>query len=259
VYVVGYDPKIAVPTSLTVVGAASLMGAVGHWRAGRVDRTVGIPLGCVMVASAFAGAHVATYLSGEVQMAALAIVMLAAATMMLKPKRVRDPAKTAESLPEPSNRARGWFRQTARLAPVGIGVGLLTGAIGVGGGFLIVPTLVLWAGIEMPAAIGTSLVLITLNCAAGLVGYIGRVAIPWSDTLLFTVITIAGALVGSAIVSGVPPRRLRQTFAVFLLCIGSFVLFRNRSVFLRQHAPRFVSPTAPSQPVAPLPAPAAPR
>jgi len=229
VYLLGYDAKIAVPTSLGVVGAASIMGAIGHWRARRVDLRVAVPFGVVAMIGAFAGARLATYLAGPVQLAILAIVMVVAAIQMLRPRRSR-------TVPQPVASSDGGdgsaLRHAARLAPVGFGVGLLTSIVGVGGGFLIVPALVLWGGLEMPTAVGTSLILIALNCATGLVGYWGRVDIPWGETAVFTAVAMAGAAVGTAIVGGVPPHRLRQAFAVFLLGIGGFVLYRNRNVFL---------------------------
>jgi uncharacterized membrane protein YfcA len=229
VYLLGYDPKVAVPTSLGVVGAASIMGAIGHWRAGRVDARIAVPFGLVAMVGAFTGARVAKYLPGALQLTILAIVMLIAAIRMLRPQ----PLRPTPALGASTDRPDSWVvRQDIRLAPVGLGVGLLTGIVGVGGGFLIVPALVLWGGLEMPTAVGTSLVLITLNCATGLAGYWGQVPIPWGETVLFTIVAVIGAAIGSAIVGGIPQQRLRQAFAIFLLGIGGFVLYRNRQVFL---------------------------
>jgi hypothetical protein len=121
-------------------------------------------------------------------------------------------------------------------------VGLLTGIVGVGGGFLIVPALVIWGGVAMTAAIGTSLLVIALNCATGLAGYAGRIAVPWGDAGAFIAVAVVFALAGTALAGRVPAARLRHGFAVFLLAIGAFVLYRNRVVFLPSsavlHAPR---------------------
>jgi len=238
VYLVGYDPKVAVPTSLGVVGAASLMGALRHWRAGRVDVRIATAFGALTMGAAFAGARLALHLAGGVQLVLLAIVTLVAAALMLRPQaRAGSHAATAREATADAVGVIGLVQHVRRLAPVGLGVGLLTGIIGVGGGFLIVPALVLWGGVSMPTAVGTSLIVITLNCITGLLGYAGHVAIPWAGTALFTAVAVIGSAAGAALVGGVPPHRLRQIFGVFLLFVGGFVLYRNRALFTRA-APR---------------------
>ncbi len=235
VYLLGYDPKVAVPTSLGVVGAASLVGAIRHWRSGRVDLRIATAFGALTMAAAFAGARLALHLPGGVQLVLLAIVTLVAAVLMLRPQRSPASIPTTSSPVETSG-AEGvvsLLQHVRRLAPVGLGVGLLTGIIGVGGGFLIVPALVLWGEVPMPTAVGTSLIVIALNCATGLLGYVGHVAIPWGDTALFTAVAVLGSAVGAAVVGGLPPHRLRQIFAVFLLFVGGFVLYRNRALIHR--------------------------
>jgi uncharacterized membrane protein YfcA len=230
VYLVGYDPKVAVPTSLGVVGAASLMGAIRHWRAGRVDARIATAFGALTMGAAFAGARLALHLSGGVQLVLLAIVTLVAAVLMLRPQPSVASSPTTPRVHPQADAPLGLLQHLRRLAPVGLVVGLLTGIIGVGGGFLIVPALVLWGGVSMPTAVGTSLIVISLNCATGLLGYAGHVAIPWGDTAVFTAVAVTGSAVGAAVVGGVPPHRLRQIFAVFLLFVGGFVLYRNRAL-----------------------------
>ena len=88
----------------------------------------------------------------------------------------------------------------------------------------------------MATAVGTSLFVITLNCATGLLGYAGHVAIPWAGTLLFTAIAVAGAAAGTAIVGSIPQERLRRIFAVFLLGVGGFIMYRNRDVLIGRHS-----------------------
>jgi hypothetical protein len=239
VYLVGYDPKIAVPTSLGVVGAASAMGAIGHWRAGRVDLRVALTFGLVTMVGAYAGARIAVFLAGSVQLAIQSVVVVVAAILMLRPHAVRPALHRPDELPgaDPRARARAAaMRQALRLVPVGTGVGLLTGTVGVGGGFIIVPALVLWGGIEMPSAVGTSLVVIALNCMIGLTGYAGHVAIPWGDTAAFTGVAVLAAAAGTVVVGALRPQRLRQIFAVFLLGVGGFVLYRTRAVFMGRSA-----------------------
>jgi hypothetical protein len=229
---VGYDPKVAVTVSLGVVGAASITGALAHWRAGRVDLRIAIPFGVVTMAGSYIGARIGVHIPGTIQLIALAVVMLAAALLMLRPQR-------AEHATHPRDTH---LVRALRLAPVGAGVGLLTGIVGVGGGFLIVPALVIWGGVAMTAAIGTSLLVIALNCATGLAGYAGRIAVPWGDAGVFIAVAVVFALAGTALAGRVPAARLRHGFAVFLLAIGAFVLYRNRVVLLPSsavlHAPR---------------------
>jgi uncharacterized membrane protein YfcA len=240
VYLVGYDPKVAVPTSLAVVGAASLMGAVVNWRAGRVDLRVALPFGIVTVAGSYFGAKIGARMPGEAQLLILAVVMVTAAVLMLRPSNRRQSAPATENgaqdqSPVATETRAAAIQQIGRLSPVAAGVGLLTGIVGVGGGFLIVPALVIWGHVAMRTAVGTSLFVITLNCVSGLAGYAGSVTIPWAGTALFAAVAVAGSAAGTAIAGAIPQQRLRQIFAVFLLCVGGFVMYRNRGVFTGRH------------------------
>jgi uncharacterized membrane protein YfcA len=222
VYVMGYEAKQAIAMSLIVVGTASLVGAARHWRAGRVDLQVAISFGLVAMAGSYAGARLAKFLSGPTQLLLLAVVVCAAAISMARTARPDAAALPASTLPDSGGRQSAW-----RLVPVAIGVGLLTGLVGVGGGFLIVPALVLLGRVPIKLAIGTSLLVIAMNCVAGIVGYLGHVAIPWDVVSLFTAVAIAGLFAGSHLVGLVSPASLRRGFAVLLMCVGTFVLLQN--------------------------------
>jgi uncharacterized membrane protein YfcA len=123
-------------------------------------------------------------------------------------------------------------RALLTLALTGLAVGALTGLVGVGGGFLIVPALVLLAGVPMKPAVGTSLLVIAMNAAAGFAGYLGQTPIDWGVVLAFTAVAVAGILVGTRLVRFVSQVALRRSFAVFLVAMGLFILFQNRAVFL---------------------------
>jgi uncharacterized membrane protein YfcA len=110
-------------------------------------------------------------------------------------------------------------------------VGVLTGTVGIGGGFLIVPALVLLAQVPMKQAVGTSLLVIALNSASGFAGYLGSVAVPWGFMAVFAGVAILGVVVGTAFVRVVSHTQLRRAFAVFLVGVGLFTLYQNRSVF----------------------------
>jgi len=118
---------------------------------------------------------------------------------------------------------------TAAIMAVGVGVGLLTGLVGIGGGFLVVPALVVLAGVPMKQAIGTSLVVIAMNAMSGSLGYVGQVSIPWSFVGLFSAFAIAGILIGTSLVRFVSQGALKQGFAGFLVLLGALILIRNHS------------------------------
>jgi uncharacterized membrane protein YfcA len=120
----------------------------------------------------------------------------------------------------------------AFLVPTALSVGLLTGLVGIGGGFLVVPALVILARMPMRQAIGTSLLVIAMNSASGFVGYLGTVQIDWAFLAGFTAMSVVGLLIGINLSRAVPQATLKKGFAVFLIAIGAFVLYRNRAVFV---------------------------
>ncbi len=219
VYVLGYAAKPAIAMSLPVVGVSSLVGAALHWRLGNVRVPTALAFGALAMTGAFAGARLAHLLSGAAQLALLAVVMLAAAGSMLRgARRATDEATTAPP-------------RLVLLVPVALGVGVLTGLVGIGGGFLVVPALVLLAHVPMRQAVGTSLLVIAMNSASGFAGYLGTVDLAWGFLAGFTATAVAGALVGTALATRVPQAALRRAFAVCLLAMGGFVLYRNRDAF----------------------------
>lgn len=205
-YVLGFDAKQAIAMSLIVVGALSLIGAARHWNAGRVDLRVAAIMGGIAIPASYAAARLAVFISGAVQLSMFAVVVCVAAISMLRPRQ--DDNETAAPA------------HLARMFPAALGVGALTGLIGVGGGFLIVPTLVLFGGVPMKVAIGTSLLVIAANCAAGFAGYVGQVTIPWISVAEFTAIAAVGIFGGAYLCEFVSPARLRRGFAVLLLGVG---------------------------------------
>ncbi len=219
VYVLGFAAKPAIAMSLPVVGVTSLVGAALHWRKGNVRVTTAVAFGLLAMVGAYAGARLAAFVSGAAQLALLAVAMLAASASMMR-GGVKAGAATAHAPP-----------RLALLAPVALGVGLLTGLVGIGGGFLVVPALVLLARVPMREAVGTSLLVIAMNSASGFAGYLGAVAIDWGFLAGFTAAAVAGAVVGTALASRVPQATLKRAFAVLLMAMGVFVLWSNRAVF----------------------------
>ena len=227
VYVLGFEAKEAIAMSLAVVGTTSLVGAAGHWRAGNVNARVALVFGLVAMAGTYLGARLAVYFSGAAQLTLFAAVMLLAAFFMFREKEPAPrPGATHADAPPASGMPLGL------IVLEGIAVGVLTGLVGVGGGFLIVPALVLLGRVPMKQAVGTSLVVIAMKSAAGFAGYLGQVEIAWAFMALFTSVAIAGILMGTWLVRFVPQAALKRSFAVFLLVMGVFILYQNRTVFV---------------------------
>jgi uncharacterized membrane protein YfcA len=226
VYVMGYTAKQAIAMSLVVVGATSLVGAFRHWRAGNVDVRAALMFGVLAMIGARLGAELSRIVPGIVQLSLLGVVMLVAAALMLRPRGEGN---------EPPPRRNVVF-SVAATAGVGLGVGLLTGLIGTGGGFLFVPSLVLLARLPMKTAVGTSLFVIALSTAAGAFGYRGQTAVPWGVVALFTFIAIAGIFVGTRLLRYVSQQALRRAFAYFLFGMSAFVLYQNRAVIAHPYA-----------------------
>lgn len=229
VYVLGYGAKESIAMSLAVVGAVSLFGAAGHWRAGNVNVRVAVIFGGVAMAGTYLGARLAVFFSGAAQLVLFAVVMLVAAVFMF---RERAPVPEAVAGADPTAVAHGVTRASLVLIMVeGLAVGVLTGLVGVGGGFLIVPALVLLGGLPMKQAVGTSLLVIAMKSATGFAGYLGQVDVPWAFMTVFTGVAVVGILGGTYLVRFVSQRALRRAFAVFLVIMGGFILHQNRSVF----------------------------
>lgn len=219
VYVLGFPPKEAIAMSLAVVGATSLFGAAGHWRAGNVNPRVALLFGSVAMVGTYGGARLAVFFSGGAQLALFAGVMLAAAFFMFRDRvPAPDPAAARAQMP------------LAAIVAEGLAVGILTGLVGVGGGFLIVPALVLLGRLPMKEAVGTSLAVIAIKSATGFAGYLGQVEIRWGFVAGFTAMAVGGIVAGTRLARHVPQEALKRAFAVFLVVMGTFILYQNRSV-----------------------------
>ena len=224
VYVLGFGAKEAIAMSLAVVGATSLFGAAGHWRAGNVNLRVAAIFGGVAMAGTYLGARLAVFFSGAAQLTLVAVVMLLAAYFMFRdrtPAAAGGPAGDAEPAKD---------MPLGLIVLEGIAVGILTGLVGVGGGFLIVPALVLLGKVPMKQAVGTSLLVIAMKSAAGFAGYLGQVEVDWAFMAGFTAIAVAGILLGTWLVRFVPQQALQRSFAIFLVVMGGFILYQNRGV-----------------------------
>jgi uncharacterized protein len=213
VYVAGVDVHTAIGMSLAVVGATALVGGLVHARKGRVDLKAAALFGGAGMLGAPLGAQATHAVSPRILMLLFAFLMLVVGTLML-----RGRAATAHGAPRP---------HPVAVPAAGFGVGLLTGFLGVGGGFLVVPALTLLAGLAIHRAIGTSLLVIAANSAAGVLGHLRQGGMPLGLTAAFTAAAALGALAGVRAASGLEPARLRRAFAAFVILVGLFLLARN--------------------------------
>ena len=213
VYLAGLPPKEAVGLSLFVVGAAALVGAVQRLRSGEIHLKAVLMFAISGMAGAAGGAQLTPLVSGRVLMIIFAVLMLVVAINMLRGSKI-EPSVNAECRP-------------ARCLLAGLGVGMLTGFIGVGGGFLLMPALVKFAKLPLRVATGTSLAVISFNSAAGFVSHFGEAPPRWMLAFVFAGIAAAGVIVGSGFAKRLPIARLRQAFAVMVIVTGTFVLWQS--------------------------------
>ncbi len=231
-YLLQVDPKSAIAMSLGVVAVTATITAADHWRRGRVDVRVATVFGLFGVVGTYAGARLGVVTPVIIQLGLFALVMYAAAWRMLRPVAVK-PAVAGSLVPAGGDAAalggcQEFFSPCmGHIALHGLGVGVLTGLVGVGGGFLIVPALVLLSGIPMRTAVGTSLAIVAAKSYAGFAGYLGAVFIDWSLMASFIAVTVAGSFIGTQMAGRFSPDSLKRAFAVFLLLVATYILFNN--------------------------------
>lgn len=214
-YVAGMDAKQAIATSLLVVGTTSAVAAVSHARAGRVQWRTGLIFGVAGMVGAFGGGLLARFIPGSVLLIGFAVMMIGTAIAMLRGRKDVGPADAHHRIPMP------------KVVAEGLVVGLVTGLVGAGGGFLVVPALALMGGLPMPIAVGTSLVVIAMKSFAGFAGYLSSVAIDWRIAGMVTAAAVLGALVGARLTALVDPDSLRKAFGWFVLVMSSVILFEE--------------------------------
>ncbi|MEQ8768407.1 MAG: sulfite exporter TauE/SafE family protein [Planctomycetota bacterium] len=216
--VLGQDEKVAIAGSLAIVGGISLFAGLPYARRRLVDYRSLIFFGLPGMGGSYLGATLAKFVSGPVQLAVFAALMLVAGVMMIRPPKLSEEAVKPRAV---------W-----KIMIDGVVVGAITGFVGVGGGFMIVPALVLLGGLPMSRAVGTSLFIIALKSASGFVKYLDvldelGLALDWHIIGMFTAVGIVGSFAGSAFSKKVPQAALRRVFAVFLFVIGTFIVVRS--------------------------------
>ena len=224
VYVMGIPAKSAIPMTLVIVGTVSLIGTIPHWRKGNVNLQKALIFGSSTMLGAFLGAKLAnlSFITETVQLLLFAVIMLIAAMLMIR-KGSSSPKKEEVDLYPPPVCKYCWLW----LPTEGFGIGILTGLVGVGGGFAIVPALVLLGKTPIKEAIGTSLLIITLNSVAGFLGYLGTVSLDWGLMATFTCVAAVGTFVGAYLSQYIQAEQLQKGFGYFLVAVATFILIQR--------------------------------
>jgi hypothetical protein len=218
VYLVGQDEKVAIAGSLFVVGSIAAAGGLQFLRAGFIQWRSVLMFGVPGMLGTYLGAMLAAWVSGVMQLALFALVMLAASWLMLRPIDLEH----ADRRP----------RAAWKIAIDGLVVGIITGLVGVGGGFLIVPALVLLGGLSMHQAVATSLIIIALKSFSGFWKYLDvleaqSLELDWTTLLIVTALGIGGSIVGSKLAKRLPQNKLQRGFGWFLVVMGVYILAQS--------------------------------
>lgn len=216
VYAAGQTPRAATATSLILVAVAALIALIPHARAGRVRLRSGLVFAVSGIPATLFGSWLARDLDPDVLLLAFAPVMAVAGFAMAQSHR-------APSSTDRISRVPG----CVLVALVGLGVGMLTGTFGVGGGFVVVPALVLALGVPMPDAVGTSLLVIVVNSGVALTTRLHGDTIEWRVVFPFLVAALIGVALGTRTATLVPANRLRSGFAWLLIAVAAFTAFRS--------------------------------
>ncbi|MEO0927350.1 MAG: sulfite exporter TauE/SafE family protein [Cyanobacteria bacterium J06643_13] len=225
VYVLGLDAKTAIAMSLAIVGIVSFIGVIPHSQQGNVNLKTAFSFTPPAMVGAFLGARLAglPFVTDTIQLVSFAVMMLVASYFMIRKPQEVISDHVELSIPKKHNSKYAWLAITLE----GLGVGILTGFVGVGGGFAIIPALVLLGGIPMKEAIGTSLLIITFKSAAGFIGYLNQVAINWNLMFTFTTVAILGVIWGAYFSGKIHGAKLQQAFGYFLIAIATFILIKR--------------------------------
>jgi uncharacterized protein len=223
VYLLGQSPHAATSGALVVVGLSAVTAMLAHRREGRVRVGQGLLFGLLGVAGTYAGTKASAHANPDLLLAGFAALMLVAATGMLA-SRGRRPRPAA---PATTDR-RATVVRAARVVLTATGVGLLTGFFGVGGGFVVVPALVLALGFDMPTAVGTSLLVIAINAGTALaVRLASSTALDWPLLAVFAIAAMTGSIAGQQVSTRARPRTLSVSFGVLCIALAVFIAARS--------------------------------
>ena len=229
VYLMGIPPVLATAYSLCIVGMSSAVGSIQFYRKGEIDIKTGIIFGLPSIIAVFitrswlvpalpaeivqVGSFILT--KGIMMMMLFSILMILASLSMI----FKVSLGTAKDSTKTQHHTYIW------IILEGMVVGVLTGLVGAGGGFLIIPALVLLTGMDMKRAVGTSLMIIAVKSLIGFSGDLMHTEMDWSLLGLFTILAIAGIFPGSALASKIAADQLKKGFGIFVLLMGIYILW----------------------------------
>jgi hypothetical protein len=233
VYAAGQDAKAATTTSLVLVTITALIGIIPHWRAGHVRLAAGTVFGLAGIGGSLVGSAWNESVDADVLLLAFSVLMLVAAYAMWRrlqrqaaapaARSVGAAAASPEQLSTEANTSVRFDLATAvKVVIAGSLIGLLTGFFGVGGGFVIVPALVLALGFSMPDAVGTSLIVIAVNSTVALATRLPSGSIEWATVIPFTIASLIGVFVGSRLASTRDPSFLQRWFVILLVVVALY-------------------------------------
>lgn len=234
VYLLGQTAHDATTGSVVIVGMTAVAGVLTRLRGG-IDWRTGLAFGALGIPAAYLGTLLNQHVAQPVLLLAFAATTLLAATAMLLDSRRHDePESDPPPAPSPATGSsvltappaappRQRLRTAVKIAAWGLAVGLLTGFLGVGGGFLVVPALVIALRMPMPLAVGTSLLIIALNAVSSLVSRLGTATLDWQVIVPFTVAAVLGTIAAKPLADRLSGTTLTRAFAVMLIGVGGFV------------------------------------
>lgn len=230
VYLFGVTPLLATSYSLFIVGSTSLIGAVNNYRKGQVNLKAAFYFGAASIVTVFATRKFIvpaiprelftiagrTITSALATMVFFGVLMLMASISMIRSKHDEVQEQDCK-----------YCIKFLKLLGYGTAIGLVTGLLGAGGGFLLIPALVFLLKLPMKKAVGTSLLIIALNSLIGFAGDLGHFQIQWKFLLSVSAIAITGLLVGNLISKSIPGARLKKGFGWFVLFMGIYIIVKE--------------------------------
>jgi hypothetical protein len=232
VYVMRVNPVLATSYSLFIVGSTSMVGAVNNYRKGFVSIKTALLFGLSSITTVFITRkilmpRIPAVLINEphfqvtqsmATMVLFALLMLLASVAMIREKK--ETVATADETEQKET-------HITKLLLYGVLIGLATGFLGAGGGFLLIPALVLILKMPMKKAVGTSLLIIALNSLIGFTGDIGHFKIDWNFLTIITLIAVAGIFIGGFLAKKIEGDKLKKAFGWFVLVMGMYILVKE--------------------------------
>ncbi|MCU0526228.1 MAG: sulfite exporter TauE/SafE family protein [Elainella sp. Prado103] len=225
IYIMSVPAKSAFAMTLVIVGFVSLIGAIPHWQQGHINLKIVALFSPAAMLGAYVGARLTAlpWITSTVQLVTFGGMMFVASVMMIR--KANGQPECCDPVGYSVKRSR--IPKGVMIALEGLIVGVLTGFVGIGGGFLVIPALVILGKTPMKEAVGTSLIILALKSITGFAGYWGHVWIDWVLLTSFTMAATIGILLGSYLSQWVSAKQLEQGFGYFVLVVAIFVLIRR--------------------------------